>query len=738
MQPTSQTWHFPLPRPHTGVPLGDGVTGLLVWGETTLNLTLARAGFWDHRGANPVLENTTYAEVRQLLQDDREDAIRTLFAGPAHRPGQLGGGRLEITFSPGVQPRRADLDLVTGLLSVVLSDGSTCLIRLARGRELVHLETAAPFQATLRPLWDLSRDSLAARGISAPERWSEADPLAGGGFLQTLPQDAPLALAWRRLPGGLRLASALGAEARRAVGTRLAATDDEATSRAAADARWWADYWAAIPSLTLPDPELQQLYELGCYKQAGLTPPGAPAATLQGPWMEDYQLPPWSNDYHFNINLQLVYAPAYATNRLEHLDPLWAMLRAWLPRMRRQGERFFGRSGALLLPHAVDDRGEVIGAFWSGTIDHACAAWVADMAWRHYRFSMDESLLRDLAWPLLEGAFEGFWAMLEPVEVDGCPRLRLPVSVSPEFSDGTLRGTWGPDSSFQLAALHLTARHLTAAAHILGLPADPRWARVAVELPAYATAPVHPERAAESPRRIALWPDRELPQSHRHHSHLAALWPFGTIDPFDPAHKETVAHSLNRLMQLGAGEWVGWSIPWTAQLFLRCDLADAAVLWLKWWRLLYTNEGHGTLHNADFPGGSGWHDGSLFHPGFRKEQPYVWEVMQSDAGMAAVATVLDLLVHARADTLHVLPRLPKGWRELAFDGIRTEGAFLVGATVREARVVELRITSLRGAPLRLAHGLGSSWTLDDEASPRSTPVLETATRSGQHLILRSC
>jgi hypothetical protein len=735
MTPAPQTWHFPLPRPHTGVPLGDGITGLLVWGEHTLNLTVARAGFWDHRGANPVLEHATYAEVRQLLAADREDAIRSLFAGSSRSPGQLGGGRLELTFASGVVPRRADLATATGVLTVMLSDGSRCVIRLSRGRELIRVETLSPFHAALRPLWDLSRDSLAARGIAPPERWSESDPQHGGGFLQSLPEDAPLALAWQRVPGGLRLASALGPEARATATARLLATHAD-TAADLAEARWWADYWAAIPTLALPDPELQHAYEIGCYKQAGLTPPGAPAATLQGPWMEDYQLPPWSNDYHFNINLQLVYAPAYATNRLEHLEPLWAMLRAWLPRLRRQGERFFARPGALLLPHAVDDCGEVIGAFWSGTIDHACAAWVADMAWRHYRYTLDEDFLRELAWPLLEGAFEGFWAMLEPVEEMGRPALRLPVSVSPEYSDGTLRGTWGPDSSFQLAALHLTARQLTSAARVLGRPQDARWARVAAELPPYATAPVYPDNPPDGPRRIALWPDRDLPQSHRHHSHLAALWPFGTIDPFAPEHKTTVAHSLTRFMQLGAGEWVGWSIPWTAQIFLRCDLVDAAVLWLKWWRLLYTNEGHGTLHNADFPGGSGWNDGSLFHPAFRKEQPYVWEVMQSDAGMAAVATILDLLVHSRHDTLHVLSRLPKGWRDFAFDGIRTEGAFLVGATVRDARVSELRITSLRGAPLRLAHGLGDAWTLDDEPSPRSGPVLELPTRLGQTLLLR--
>ncbi len=40
-QPVSLRWHFPLSRPHTGVPLGNGAQGLLVWGETSLLLTVA-------------------------------------------------------------------------------------------------------------------------------------------------------------------------------------------------------------------------------------------------------------------------------------------------------------------------------------------------------------------------------------------------------------------------------------------------------------------------------------------------------------------------------------------------------------------------------------------------------------------------------------------------------------------------------------------------------------------------
>ena len=727
--PAPITWHFPLPRTHTGVPLGDGTTGLLVWGDEHLHLTIARSFFWDHRGANPVLEKTTYSEVRRLLEANDETGIKQLFQGLPQHPQQLGGGRLTLRFAGGARPLKGKLDLKTGLLKVSLSDGNHCTLRLARGQEWISFTSKAEYTVELQAVWDLSRESLANLGIQAPARWSKEN---GGGFLQTLPEDPPLAVAWRKRGASVFLATALGNDADKQVRKRLAGI--RPSDSAKADAAWWQAYWSDIPALSIPDHELQQAYDLGCYKQAGLTPPEAPTATLQGPWMEDYQIPPWSNDFHLNINLQLIYGPAYATNRLSHFKPLWELMRAWMPRLRARGEHFFGRPGAMTLPHAIDDRCEVIGAFWSGTIDHACAAWIAQMAWLHYRYSMDEALLRDLAWPLLNGAFEGYWAMLETIQENGTSRLSLPVSVSPEFSTGTMRGTWGRDASFQLAALHMVARLLDEAATRLGLPSDPRWARVRAELPAYSTVPVDPSRPIDGPRRIALWQGQDLPFSHRHHSHLASIWPFGSIDPFAPEHKRTVAESLQRWTQQGPGQWTGWCIPWAAQLCLRCDQTSAALLWLKWWQYLYTNEGHGTLHNADFPGCAAWDDGALFHPNFQKEQPYLWEIMQSDAGMAAVTTLLDLVLHQRGDTLHLLPRLPKGWRDLSFDGVLAEGAFLIGATVRDARIEEIRITSRAGAHLRLAHQLGSAWTLD--GTPQTGDVLSIDTTPGQTLLLR--
>ena len=97
----------------------------------------------------------------------------------------------------------------------------------------------------------------------------------------------------------------------------------------------------------------------------------------------------------------MIYWPALPTGRAEHLRPLWMMLRDWLPELRKNAEVFFGAKDALMLPHAVDDRCQVIGNFWQGMIDQACTAWMAQLAWLHYRHTLEPDLLRKIAWPPL-------------------------------------------------------------------------------------------------------------------------------------------------------------------------------------------------------------------------------------------------------------------------------------------------------------------------------------------------
>ena len=715
------SWDFPLPRPHCGVPLGNGNLGVLVWGDEHLHLTIGRAGFWDRRGGNAFATRTTFAEVKRLLQAGDQAGLRRAFDLDGHdhaaRPHQLGCGRLELRFPSGHRPVQATLHTGTGIVRVRLVDGggrwAELTLRLAMDRELtwVELPPGLAVEIVGRPAWEWIGGVVGPTGVQPPRHEAAAD---AGGWQQDLPADDPLALRWRHSGNRLIAATALGSAAWERAGATL---DSDLELAGKESLRWWHRVWQELPRVELPDDQLQHAWDLGTYRYLAATVPGAVACPLQGPWLEDYQIPPWSCDYHFNINVQMIYQPGLRLGRTQHLQPLWDMLRGWMPGLRAAGQAFFNDPDALLLPHAVDDRCQVVGAFWTGMIDHACTGWMGLLAFETWRHDGDAQLLADLVWPLLIGAHAGYRAMAE--ERDG--RLSLPVSVSPEFK-GARMDAWGRDASFQLACWHAVLRALPVAAAALGRPVNPQWAATAARLPAFTTvrASKHKENPERQVERIALWEGMDLIESHRHHSHLAGIWPFQTLDPADPVVRESLWHWT----RTGPGAWSGWCVPWAAILNARAGKADGAVAWLRWWKDVFTNTGHGTLHDADFPG----HSTLCGDTHISKE-----EIFQLDAGMGALSAICELLVQERNGVVHILPALPARWRSLRFDGLHLPGGVRVGATVQLHRVVEVRVESPRGGPLRLAHGL-PAW--HDGATAGTDPVIERDLAPGQTLVLR--
>ncbi|MDZ7608169.1 MAG: hypothetical protein U5K79_21905 [Cyclobacteriaceae bacterium] len=560
------------------------------------------------------------------------------------------------------------------------------------------------------------KEQLEKVSVLPPDIWQEELPEGNkiNGFTQSLPEDQPLSIGYKSMGNGdIFMASSVSDQAKEDVVNSLKELQRWEVKNE--DIEWWRTYWNDVPKIHLPDPILQDIVNYGLYKQAICTPEHGIACSLQGPFNEEYQLPPWSNDYHYNINIQMIYLPALATNRANHLNPIWKMINDMMPELKKNGEHFFGTPGALMLPHAVDDRGRVVGSFWTGTIDHACTAWMAQIAWQHYLFTRDEKILRETAWPLLVGAFEGYWAMLEQKKAaDGQMTYSLPVSVSPEFR-GSQMNAWGKDASFQLAAIHMIVEILPEAAKAIGESNDERWARVSAGLPKFTaiTGPASLESPSRQVERIALWEGMDLIESYRHHAHLAGIYPFDVIDPLNPETRGVVRATYDNWIRKGAGVWSGWCVPWAAILHNRNNEPEAAVSWLHYWYQNFLNEGRGTLHNAAFGGISnisspGWHN----IPEIERNR----EVMQLDAGFGALSAVLDLLVYQKQGTIYVLPKIHRDWRKFDFSGIAVEGGFLIGAKVERSETTEITIKSKFGGTLKLAHGLGEKFLLNGSES----------------------
>ena len=745
-------WHFPLSRPHTGPMLGNSSTGLMVWGEgAVLQLTFGSTTLWDHDGGAEWSEGQSYGAIRRALEAKDEAALKSIFPPTAKTPQLLPVGRLELTLPEGLALDTARLDTRAAFVEVRtrgragrLSNPSFRVV-LDRATGAVAVALPAGLEPAVRavPAWEnpIAREQLEGRGFAPPT--VEPD-----GFAQPLPHDPAVGLAFVRAPRALFAAARRGGNPLSVTAALRALDAARAAARAAAEtgadalfartAEAWAAYWVGVPRLDLPNPTLQYLWELGMYKFGGATadpgePYGAPCP-LQGPWYEDYQCPPWGGDYHFNINVQECYWPAYGGNALERLRPIFELIFSWEPRLRHNAKVFVGIDDGVMLPHAVDDTGKAMSAsFWTGMMDHGSTMWMADMMWQYVRYGGgDRKFVARGALPFMKGAFNVFWAMLERTP-DGA--LRLPVGTSPEFR-GASMDAWGANASFQLAAAHRLAEDLQDAAARLREEPDPRWAELLEKLPKAALVP-----AAGGFRHIGLWDGLDLVETHRHHSHLASIFPFDTIDCDDEAWRKIVNHSYGNWMWRGYALWTGWCMPWASILQTRVGNADMAELLLEIWERAFTNEGYGTLHDTRMCGFSlmGMPAAANAGPAY----PPRPEVMQLDAGEAAATAILQMLLLEKRGVLHLFRGAPARWLDVAFDGIRAPGGVLVSASRKDGAVGPVTLRATAGAaPVRLASpwpGAACELVREDGTVKRLKPaaVLEIRVPKGGSVVLRA-
>ena len=678
-------WEFPVGYSQAGLPFADGRTGFLVWGGTnTLNVTVSRADLWDHRGGYEWTTNQTYANIRDLLQSRNPKGLEDLFRkevgpGEVRNPYMLPLGMVRFDLG--------DWNLLTGSLDSKTGVGELALVRgdakasvrvaLTDGTLVLDWPEGVEPKGRTISSFDLPlvRKPLEKVGFQSAAFYGDA---VAGGFEWAIPGDSAAALAFETKGGASFVASARGGRAKPSTG--------EARAMIGRSTEKWREWWHTAAKVSVPDPAIQEIYDYGMYRFGAMTDPVGVPAPLQGPWYEECKLPPWNGDYHFNINVEMCYWPAFHGNKLGHLKPLFRMVKGWWPILRENARKFCGVEDGFMLPHSVDDRGTLIGGFWSGTIDHGCTAWMAQLMFRYVRCSGDLDFLRSDAYPFMKGAIKVYRAMME--ERDG--RLSIAATTSPEWwGDGLPDDGWGRDASFQLAACHRLCRDLIRAAGMLGEKPDPMWKDVESRLPQYAVAK-QTSCVRRSDCEIGLFAGKRLPESHRHHSHMAGLVPFDTIDfEADAETHDLVEETYTTWIQHGKGLWSGWSMPWAAMLYAHIGAADAAALTLKEWKTVFNNPGHGSRHNPYFPGFS-----LIWKHPFGSVGEGEDEVMQMDGAAASVAAVLYMLCHERNGIVRLFAGAPAEWKEVSFENILTDGGFLVSATRKDGRITRLEVKAM--------------------------------------------
>ena len=480
-------------------------------------------------------------------------------------------------------------------------------------------------------------------------------------------------------------------------------------------------------------PYLETLYfQYGRYLLISCSRTKGVPANLQGLWTP-YLWSPWRGNYTVNINLEENYWPAFTANLAEMAEPLDGFIQALAENGQYTAHNYYGIDQGWCSSHNSDiwamtnpvgeKRENPMWANWN-----MGGAWLVNTLWDRYLFTQDEDYLRDVAYPLMFGAYLFClnWLVENPKQPG---ELITAPSTSPENEYVTDKGYHGVTcygGTADLAIIReLMFNTAQATVKIYGDSLDNDAARIML-LPLIALHPYTIGKDGDLNEWYYDWQDWD--PKHRHQSHLIGLFPGQHINAQSScAHDSTGNnYALNiehcallksceqTLIQKG-DETTGWSTGWRINLWARLKNGEQAYhIYRK--LLTYVSPDRGT----DYVHGGGTYPSLLdAHPPF-----------QIDGNFGGTAGVCEMLIQSRLliakgqqpiASIELLPALPQAWKDGAVSGLCARGGYEVSMEWNDGKVTACTIKARKAGTVTLLYN-GKTEILELKAGENTVKV----------------
>jgi alpha-L-fucosidase 2 len=417
-----------------------------------------------------------------------------------------------------------------------------------------------------------------------------------------------------------------------------------------------------------PDPSFISLYvNYGRYLLISSSRPNSQPANLQGLW-NNLLTPPWGSKYTTNINVEMNYWPAELLNLSDCSQPLFNMTRELAETGKLTAKEHYGAPG-WVLHHNTDQ--------WRGTAPvnsstHGIwvtgGAWLCQQLWEHYLCTLDKNFLQNSAYPEMKGAAEFFVNFLTNDAATGY--LISNPSNSPEHG-GLVAG---PAMDHQI--IRQLLKNCIAAADVLDT--DKAFADTLKEK----LKQIAPDKVGRYGQLQEWVTDLDdTADTHRHVSHMWAVYPGNEITPATPALMNAAVKSMN----YRGDEGTGWSIAWKVNIWARMKQADHAYL-------MFTK----LLSPADVT--SGKEKGGVYHNLFDAHPPF-----QIDGNFGGSAGIAEMLLQSQNNEIELLPALPSALPVGKISGICARGGFELAFNWQQRKLQAVQVTSKAGGVCRLRY-----------------------------------
>jgi hypothetical protein len=395
---------------------------------------------------------------------------------------------------------------------------------------------------------------------------------------------------------------------------------------------WWHGYFQKS-FLSVPDTRMESFYWIQLYKMATCSRADGPALDLMGPFFKNTSWP----GLWWNLNVQLTYWPFNTSN---HLDIA-------VNYIRLIDDHF---------EHMINSKGgKSLGDF----------AWATHNYWLYFNYLGDEKAILEKWVPKAIRIAEVYETKLER-NAEG--QLELSEMGSPEYKGfKSFRNT-----NYNLAILRWLLSELIITNEKANQYPEKvvHWNQVLNDLIPY---PV-------DENGLMIGSDQPVDMSHRHYSHLLALYPLFQLDPDSPKDRELVVKSVLHWHNIDNGKGLaGYSFTGASSLYAAMGMGDEAVDVMQDFL-------SGDIGRVHFLTNTFYMEGS---------NPVI------ETPLSAAAAIMEYNLQSWGKKIRVFPAVPTNWKEASFADLCAQGGFLVSASMSNGITDWVAIESEAGQPCTL-------------------------------------